>query len=61
MEPPASSVDAEVDVLVVGGGIVGIYELDRAREAGFSAVILEAGAVVVCSCLWNLYPGALFD
>ena len=37
--PPAS----EVDVLVVGVGITGIYQLYRAREAGFSALLLEAG------------------
>ena len=32
-----------VDVLVVGAGITGIYQLHRAREAGFSARLLEAG------------------
>ncbi len=34
---------ADVDVLVVGAGITGIYQLYRAREAGFSAQLLEAG------------------
>jgi glycerol-3-phosphate dehydrogenase len=31
--------DGDVDVLVIGGGITGIYQLFRAREAGFSAVL----------------------
>ena len=34
---------ADVDVLVVGAGITGIYQLYRAREAGFSALLVEAG------------------
>ena len=32
-----------VDVLVVGAGITGIYQLYRALEAGFDAQLLEAG------------------
>lgn len=33
----------EVDVLVIGAGATGIYQLCRAREEGFSALLLEAG------------------
>ncbi len=55
--PPA----AEVDVLVVGAGITGIYQLYRAREAGFSAQLLEAGDGVGGTWYWNRYPGARFD
>jgi cation diffusion facilitator CzcD-associated flavoprotein CzcO len=51
----------EVDVLVVGAGITGIYQLHRAREAGFSAVLLEAGDGVGGTWGWNRYPGARFD
>jgi cation diffusion facilitator CzcD-associated flavoprotein CzcO len=49
------------DVLVVGAGITGIYQLYRAREAGFSAVLLEAGGGVGGTWYWNRYPGARFD
>jgi cation diffusion facilitator CzcD-associated flavoprotein CzcO len=52
---------AEVDVLVVGAGITGIYQLYRAREAGFSAQLLEAGDGVGGTWYWNRYPGARFD
>jgi cation diffusion facilitator CzcD-associated flavoprotein CzcO len=52
---------AEVDVLVVGAGITGIYQLYRAREAGFSVQLLEAGAGVGGTWYWNRYPGARFD
>ena len=52
---------ADVDVLVVGAGITGIYQLYRAREAGLSVVLLEAGGGVGGTWYWNRYPGARFD
>src|SRR5262245_48027268 len=51
----------DVDVLIVGAGITGIYQLYRAREAGFSAQLLEAGDGVGGTWFWNRYPGARFD
>jgi cation diffusion facilitator CzcD-associated flavoprotein CzcO len=53
--------NADVDVLVVGAGITGIYQLYRAREAGFSVQLLEAGEGVGGTWFWNRYPGARFD
>ncbi len=50
-----------VDVLVVGAGITGIYQLYRAIQDGFSAVLLEAGEGVGGTWYWNRYPGARFD
>ena len=52
---------ADVDVLVVGAGITGIYQLYRALDAGFSALLLEAGDGVGGTWYWNRYPGARFD
>ena len=52
---------ADTDVLVVGAGITGIYQLFRALEAGFSAQLLEAGHGVGGTWYWNRYPGARFD
>ncbi len=48
-------------MLVVGAGITGIYQLYRAREAGFSGHLLEAGGGVGGTWYWNRYPGAQFD
>src|ERR1044071_9521491 len=56
-----SSSSDTVDVLVVGAGITGVYQLFRAREAGFSALLLEAGDGVGGTWFWNRYPGARFD
>ena len=53
--------DPDVDVLVVGAGVTGIYQLYRAREAGFSVQLLEAGDGVGGTWYWNRYPEARFD
>ena len=58
---PRPAADVDVDVLVVGAGITGIYQLYRAREAGFSTQLLEAGGGVGGTWYWNRYPGARFD
>ena len=59
MESSGATVD--VEVLVVGAGITGIYQLYRAREAGFAAQLVEAGGGVGGTWYWNRYPGARFD
>jgi len=51
----------DTDVLVVGAGITGVYQLYRAREMGFSAQLVEAGGGVGGTWYWNRYPGARFD
>jgi cation diffusion facilitator CzcD-associated flavoprotein CzcO len=53
--------DEPFDVLVVGAGVTGIYQLHRAREVGFSVHLLEAGEGVGGTWFWNRYPGARFD
>ena len=51
----------DVDVLVVGAGITGVYQLYRALEAGFTARLVEAGDGVGGTWFWNRYPGCRFD
>lgn len=53
--------EVDVDVLVIGAGVVGIYALYRAVQAGFSARTLEAGDGVGGVWYWNRYPQARFD
>ena len=57
----SANLATEVDVLVVGAGITGIYQLHRAREAGFTVQLVEAGDGVGGTWYWNRYPGARFD
>ena len=59
VDSPAA--EPQVDVLVVGAGITGIYQVYRAREAGFSVELIEAGDGVGGTWFWNRYPGARFD
>jgi cation diffusion facilitator CzcD-associated flavoprotein CzcO len=51
----------DVDVLIVGAGITGIYQLYLALESDFSALLLEAGDGVGGTWYWNRYPEARFD
>src|ERR1700689_3587547 len=59
--PMASDQVADVDILIVGAGVTGIYQLYRAREAGYSARLVEAGSGVGGTWYWNRYPGARYD
>lgn len=59
-----SAVDStapDYDVVVIGAGVTGIHQLYRAREAGFSVRLLEAGDGVGGVWFWNRYPGARLD
>jgi cation diffusion facilitator CzcD-associated flavoprotein CzcO len=55
-EPPE-----EVDLLVVGAGFSGIYQLDRLRAQGFKVKLFEAGSEAGGIWYWNCYPGARVD
>ncbi len=56
----AQTVD-EFDVVVVGAGFSGLYQLHRLRQLGFSVRLLEAGADLGGIWYWNCYPGARVD
>ena len=49
------------DVVVVGAGFAGLYQLHRLRALGFSTVLLEAGSGLGGIWHWNCYPGARVD
>ncbi len=51
----------DVEVLIVGAGMTGLYQLHRALEEGFTAEVVEAGDGVGGTWFWNRYPGARFD
>ncbi|MFF2084228.1 flavin-containing monooxygenase [Nocardia sp. NPDC058176] len=52
---------AEVDVVVVGAGIAGLYALHKFRSRGLTVRVLEAGDGVGGVWYWNRYPGARCD
>jgi cation diffusion facilitator CzcD-associated flavoprotein CzcO len=57
----ASSTGPDVDVLIVGAGITGIYQLYTARRAGFSVRLVDTAGGVGGCWYWNRYPGCRFD
>jgi cation diffusion facilitator CzcD-associated flavoprotein CzcO len=56
-----SSDGVDVEVLIIGAGVTGLYQLYRAREDGFSTLLVEAGDGVGGTWYWNRYPEARFD
>ena len=53
--------EADVEVLIIGAGMAGLYQLYRVREAGMSVRVIEAGSDVGGTWYWNRYPGARLD
>ena len=49
------------DVIVIGAGISGMYQLHRLRGLGLRVRVFEAGSGVGGTWYWNRYPGARFD
>ena len=57
----ARSDGASFDVVIVGAGFAGLYQLHRLRDLGFSVRVFEAGGGVGGTWYWNRYPGARCD
>ena len=53
--------DTRFDVIVIGAGIAGLYQLYRLRELGLSVRVFETGSGLGGTWYWNRYPGARFD
>ncbi|MGW2824357.1 NAD(P)-binding protein [Streptomyces sp. NPDC001443] len=60
-EQPGAAATREADVLVIGAGATGLGQLQRAREKGFSAVLLEAGLGVGGVWYWNRLDAERLD
>lgn len=51
----------QFDVIIIGAGMSGMYQLHRLRQLGLSVRVFEAGDGVGGTWYWNRYPGARFD
>ncbi|KDQ23492.1 hypothetical protein PLEOSDRAFT_1114456 [Pleurotus ostreatus PC15] len=56
-----ASLPRNVDVLIVGAGFSGLYQLHFLRQLGFNVKVLEAGGDIGGTWYWNCYPGARVD
>lgn len=50
-----------LDVVIVGAGITGLYQLHVLRNFGFRVLVLEAGGGIGGTWYWNRYPGCRLD
>ena len=51
----------ELDAVIVGGGLAGLYALHRLRKLGLRVRVYEAGSGVGGTWYWNRYPGCRCD
>ncbi len=49
------------EVIVVGAGVAGIYQIKRLADLGIDATVLEAAPDLGGTWYWNRYPGCRFD
>ena len=49
------------EVIVIGAGVAGLYQIKRLADLGIEATVLEAGGDLGGTWYWNRYPGARFD
>ena len=51
----------QYDVIIIGAGLTGLYQLHKLRQLGLSVRVFEDGDGVGGTWYWNRYPGARFD
>lgn len=56
-----NSINETLDVLIIGAGFAGIYQLDRLRDLGHKVKIWESAPEAGGIWYWNCYPGARVD
>src|SRR6267143_971383 len=59
--PPDAAPALNLDAVVIGAGVSGLYQLYRLRELGLKVRAFEAGTGVGGTWYLNRYPGARFD
>ncbi|MDG2112780.1 MAG: NAD(P)/FAD-dependent oxidoreductase [Actinomycetota bacterium] len=49
------------EVVVIGAGVAGIYQIKKLTDMGVDAIVLEGGDDLGGTWYWNRYPGSRFD
>jgi acetone monooxygenase (methyl acetate-forming) len=60
-EVDGASATQELDALIIGAGVAGLYQLHQLREQGLRVRAYDAASDVGGTWYWNRYPGARFD
>ena len=56
-----ASEKTDYDVIVVGAGFAGLYQLRHLRKLGLSVLVVDAAKDIGGIWYWNCYPGARVD
>jgi cation diffusion facilitator CzcD-associated flavoprotein CzcO len=56
-----SSNELDYEVIIIGAGVAGIYQIKRLTDLGVKATVLDYAGGVGGTWYWNRYPGARFD
>ncbi len=59
--PGQADNDPQYEVIIIGAGVAGIYQLYRLQELGVPATVIEAAGDLGGTWYWNRYPGCRFD
>ena len=61
MHRESAPVQPQHDVIIIGAGVCGIYQLYQLLELDLNVTVLEAGDGPGGTWYWNRYPGCRFD
>jgi cation diffusion facilitator CzcD-associated flavoprotein CzcO len=57
----AEDAKSHYEVIVVGAGVAGIYQIKRLADLGIDATVLDSAPDLGGTWYWNRYPGCRFD
>jgi cation diffusion facilitator CzcD-associated flavoprotein CzcO len=57
----SSATEPDYEVIVIGAGVAGIYQIKRLADLGVKATVLDTAGDLGGTWYWNRYPGARFD
>ena len=60
-ERSTETTEHDYDVIIIGAGISGMYQLHLLKDSGLRVRVIEAGDEVGGVWFWNRYPGARLD
>ena len=60
-KPNGNGAVEQYDTIIIGAGVVGLYQLYRLRKMGLSVRVFEDAGGVGGTWYWNRYPGCRFD
>jgi cation diffusion facilitator CzcD-associated flavoprotein CzcO len=61
MKAASQALSPQHEVVILGAGVSGIYQLYRLVQLGVNVTVLEAASDLGGTWYWNRYPGARFD